>query len=79
MKEVCYSIKNLVRFTIVSGPNLCVLTYSLMLHQSMVGGITQLVECLLCTQEVIGSTPVTSSIFSAVQKSLHIFPFARYP
>ena len=66
MKEVCYSIKNLVRFTIVSGPNLCVLTYSLMLHQSMVGGITQLVECLLCTQEVIGSTPVTSNILNAV-------------
>ena len=25
------------------------------------GGITQLVECLLCTQKVIGSTPVTST------------------
>ena len=33
-------------------------------YQSMVGGITQLVECLLCTQEVIGSTPVTSNIFN---------------
>lgn len=66
MKEICYSIKDLVRFTMVSGPNLCVLIYSLMLHQSMVGGITQLVECLLCTQEVIGSTPVTSNIFNVV-------------
>ena len=37
------------------------------------GGITQLVECLLCKQNVAGSNPTTSTSYSRISSVLSFF------